>query len=402
MRRKENILNEKGFLNTLNNSIFKSKKKQVSEIDIFEGHLLHALMDNIPDSIYFKDLQSRFIRTNKAHAKYFGFEDPQELIGKTDFDFFSIEHAQPAYEDEQEVIRTGKPVYKEEKEIWPDGRISWVLTVKAPFRDEDGNIIGTLGISRNITERKQFEEELIKAKEKAEENDRLKTIFLQNISHEVRTPLNALMGFSYLIEKHIDQPEKLIKYTKIINKSSEHLLEMINGLLDISRIEAGQISLNLEKYNLNFLLDEINTYFINHKKQLKKDDIELVCKKFPRTAKSITLTDPPKLKQIFINLIQNAFKFTSSGSIEFGYMNSNEEKLSFYVKDTGPGIPKERQTIIFERFVQGNKEDDFLQGIGLGLAIVKGLIEIFKGNIWLESELNKGTVFYFSIPVIPD
>ncbi|MBI3466933.1 MAG: PAS domain-containing protein, partial [Planctomycetes bacterium] len=175
------------------------ERRQTEEELIQERYLLHSLMDNVPDAIYFKDAASRFIRINKALADKNGLADPRQAIDKTDFDFFTPEHAQPALEDEQEVMKAGRPIVgKEEKETWPDGGVTWVSTTKLPLRDQEGRICGTFGISRDITRRKLAEEELERAKEAAEAANRAKSEFLANMSHEVRTPLNGIIGMTEL------------------------------------------------------------------------------------------------------------------------------------------------------------------------------------------------------------
>ncbi|MGA2033089.1 MAG: PAS domain-containing protein, partial [Thermoguttaceae bacterium] len=165
-----------------------------------ERYLLHALMDNLPHNIYFKDAASRFIRINRAMAAFFGLKDASEAIGKDDFDYFTEEHARQAMTDEQTIVYTGESVVdKEEKETWPDGRTTWALTTKIPLRDESGRTVGIVGISRDTTERRQVAESLRVAKEAAESASRAKSVFLANMSHEIRTPLNAIIGMSELL-----------------------------------------------------------------------------------------------------------------------------------------------------------------------------------------------------------
>ncbi len=245
----------------------------------------------------------------------------------------------------------------------------------------------------------KLNQELIEAKEKALESERLKNQFLQNISHEIRTPLNAIIGFSELLPTYFDDKERLIEFTEIINNSSVDLLQIINDILDIAKIESGQVAINWEIVNIKTMLNNIEVFFSEYQKQLHKSHIEFIMN-FPcdNVTKQIQF-DSGKLKQILTNLLSNAFKFTNTGKIEVGYKGLSDTHITMYVSDTGIGISRELQAQIFDRFIQA--EDNYTQkqkGTGLGLSIVKGLIELLGGNIWLESELNKGSTFTFSIP----
>jgi len=255
---------------------------------------------------------------------------------------------------------------------------------------------------RDITEVKAKEQELTKAKEKAEENDRLKTAFLQNMSHEIRTPMNAIMGFSDLLIYHTDDKEKLKSFSEIINQRCIDLLEIINDILDISKIESGQLTINIEDCNIKELLTELDFFFQEHQKRIGKEHIQFHLQ-YPDNKNIITIqTDKVKLKQILINLIGNAFKFTDKGSIECG-CKLNHHQLLFYISDTGIGIPPEKHEMIFERFSQLNHATAKNSGgTGLGLSIAKGLANLLGGQIWLESVPNKGTTFYFSVNSNPN
>ncbi len=254
-------------------------------------------------------------------------------------------------------------------------------------------------IINDITYRKQVEEALIKSKEKAEESDRLKTAFLQNMSHEIRTPMNAIMGFSSLLVDNYNNKAKLEQFSEIINQRSKDLLEIINDILDISKIESGQLTVSKEYCNLNELFAELTAFFKEYQKRSGKEQIKFNLYPPSGPSANAIVTDKTKLRQIFINLISNAFKFTETGKIEGGCKLDENQRLVFYVSDTGLGIPQDKQEIIFDRFAQLNLSSSKLMGgTGLGLSIVKGLVELLGGGIWLESEIEKGTTFYFSIP----
>ncbi len=297
------------------------------------------------------------------------------------------------------------------EELMSTGRVK---NLEAKFRKKNGEVLTglmscsiiklkgvphVLSITRDIEKIKGFEAELILAKEKAQENDRLKTVFLQNMSHEIRTPMNAIMGFSELLSEGDIDKEKIQSYTSIIRQRSGDLLEIINEILDLSKIESGLSPVNIESCNLDSLCKEIYDFFIKHRETLGKTNIAFTYKENPNMQSSIIHTDRIKLKQIFINLLTNAFKFTSEGRIEFGFRTESSGKLIFYVLDSGIGIAKEKHEFIFQRFTQIDIGNTRLQsGTGLGLAIVKGLLELMGGSIWVESAPRAGTTFYFSIP----
>jgi signal transduction histidine kinase/CheY-like chemotaxis protein len=238
-------------------------------------------------------------------------------------------------------------------------------------------------------------------KEKAQESDRLKTAFLQNVSHEIRTPMNAIMGFSKLLSKNYNNKPKLEKFSVIINQRCKDLLDIINDLLDIAKIESGQLTFKMEECNLKELFDELIAFYTEYQKRIGKQHIQLNLQDLSTLTNHTIISDKVKLKQIFINLINNAFKFTNIGKIEGACKIDDHDKLIFYVSDTGIGIPDEKQQLVFDRFAQLSPgEDRLVSGTGLGLSIVKGLVELMGGEIWLESKIGVGTTFYFSLPYI--
>ncbi len=255
---------------------------------------------------------------------------------------------------------------------------------------------------RDITKQKSIENELRTAKEKAEESDRLKSAFLQNMSHEIRTPMNAIMGFSQLMQKNLNNPKKLEHFSEIINQRCDDLLNLIDDLLDIAKIESGGISLSPEQCNLRAIFNDIYFFFKEYQKRIGKEHIELKSN-IGSIPQSLNIyIDQPKLKQIFINLINNSFKFTEQGYIEFGCSVISNNEVNFYVRDTGIGIPADKHHFIFERFAQVyHGPEKVFGGTGLGLSIVKGLVEAMEGKIWVESEPGKGAAFNFSIKCLP-
>jgi CheY-like chemotaxis protein len=242
-------------------------------------------------------------------------------------------------------------------------------------------------------------QELIAAKEKAEDSDRLKSAFLANISHEIRTPMNAIVGFSDLLLMPGLESEKQELYAGIIKQRSFDLLNIINDILDISIIEAGQMKINEEPCNIGEVLSDI---YLNCKViwiDSGKSNVSLSYNNQLIEKGIRVITDSKRLRQILLNLLGNAFKFTSDGSIEYGCMLKENDTILFYVSDTGIGIEPSKKDIIFQRFRQAEDTTTRLYGgAGLGLSISKGLLELMGGNIWVDSEQGKGSTFYFTIP----
>lgn len=244
-------------------------------------------------------------------------------------------------------------------------------------------------LEQKVVERTQ---DLNLAKETAERNDRLKTIFLQNLSHEIRTPLNGIFGFTQLLKLNLEENENYVHYIDMIENSGEQMLSMINDLVILSKIESGHnIEIHKEEVNLNEMLDEIILIF----QPRIKDKGLRIFKKVEIPNDFVFKTDKEKVFQVLKNLINNAIKYTPEGYIEIGTFY-NDLKLELFVKDTGVGISKDLQKVVFERFVQGKTNHNRpFEGSGLGLSISKALIEALGGRIWVESEPEKGSVFKF-------
>lgn len=374
-----------------------TRRKQAEDALEQEQSLLQTFMDNTPDHIYFKDKESRFIRINKAQTNLFHLSDAREAIGKTDAEFFTEEHAQQAYKDEREVIRSGKPMAaKEEKETWPSGEETWVSTTKAPLFDKAGQIMGTFGISRDITERMRAQAELQAAKEAAEYADRAKSDFLANMSHELRTPLNAIIGFAEILRDEIIGPIRPEQRELVvdIHTSGRHLLNMINDILDLSKIEAGTMDLDFETFSVVDAMEEVNTIVnaLASKKQIQ------LAQEFDQ---DITVTaDKTKFKQILYNLLANGVKFTNEDGRVTTKFEISDNSLLIQVIDTGVGISPEDQEMLFQAFTQvDTSKARAHEGTGLGLALTKRLVELHGGEIWVESTVGEGSTFSFTLPM---
>ena len=497
-----------------------------------ERYLLHALMDNLPHSIYFKDVQSRFIRINKALAHYFGLSDAADALGKSDFDYFAEEHAQEAKADEERVMRSQEPlVDKEERETWPDGHETWVTTTKLPLYNEQGDVVGTFGISRDITEQKRaaealrtsemkyrtlydssrdaimlvtpgagfqsgnpaaielfgcrseeeftsctpaslspelqpdgtpstvkaqqmmaiameegshlFEwkhkrldgsefyatvlltrmelegtrllqatvrdvtdekraaEALHAAKEAAETANRAKSAFLANMSHEIRTPMNVIIGMSELV---LDTPlsAEQREYLLALQESSEALLSLINDILDFSKIEAGKLDLEAMPFDLHESLGD-TTKWLAMRAHAK--GLELACRIRPDVPITV-VGDQARLRQVVVNLLGNAIKFTDQGEVVLEVRRQSvcdgHVLLHFLVTDTGVGIPKEKLEAIFDAFEQADTTTTRrFGGTGLGLAISSKLVGLMSGRIWAESVVGQGSTFHFTARFTP-
>jgi len=388
------------------------ESKQAEHELIEQRALLEALMDNTPDHIYFKDADSRFMMISAATARSFGFDDPSEVIGKTDFDFFTEEHARPAFESEQEIMRTGVPVVDlEEKETRLDGRETWASTTKLPRTDREGHVIGTFGISRDITTRKQAEKELREANAalekamaravelavEADSANRAKSEFLANMSHEIRTPMNGVIGMiGLLLDTELDEDQR--HYAETVSASGESLLALLNDILDFSKIEAGSVELELLDFDIRVLLDDFAAMpaLRAHEKGL-----EFICAVAPDVPAYLQ-GDPGRLRQVLLNLAGNALKFTHEGeiSVRAGLVAETDADVvvRFSVKDTGVGIAPEKQARMFEKFTQADASTTRrFGGTGLGLAISKRLVELMGGEIGVTSEEGRGSDFWFTV-----
>ncbi len=521
-------------------------RKQAADALRKEQALMQALMDNLPDNVYFKDATSHFLRVNHAMARTFGLSDPAQLVGKCDADFFAGEHAEQALANEQEIIRTGQPLINvEEKETWPDGSETWVSTTKMPMRDSAGRIIGTCGVSRNITDRKQAqeklraseakfrfifeslpvglswnvpgndesrivnaehvrltgissseanvpgiftsrthpddrarqaalvekvnageidqfaldkrylhpdgqvvwvrlsrrhcrdgsgrlaqelnalvditelklkEEELRRATETAEKANQAKSAFLAMMSHEIRTPMNGVIGMTSLL---LDTPltREQQEFVETIRVSGDTLLTIINDILDYSKIESGRLELETAPFVLRECIEGALDLLAAKAAEKGIDLLYEINDGVPGTIKG----DATRLRQILVNLLGNAVKFTArgevaltvtategavglSGTAPVGSGSSlgavQPVKLLFSVRDTGIGIAPEAVSRLFQSFTQADASTTRRYGgTGLGLAISKRLAELMNGNMWVESEVGRGSTFNFELPM---
>ncbi|HBJ39163.1 MAG TPA: hypothetical protein DDZ51_31335, partial [Planctomycetaceae bacterium] len=388
-----------------------------------ERQWLQTLLDNMPDSIYFKDRDSRFIRVGAGMAKKFGLPSSDAVIGLTDADVFTPEHAKPARENELEIMRTGVPVINRiERETWPDRDDSWCTSTKLPLKDATGQTIGTFGISRDITALKKTQDELAAARDAADAANRAKSDFLANMSHEIRTPMNAIIGMSELLSQTRLTREQH-DFLDLVREAADSLLRLLNDILDFSKIEASK--LELERIPLS-LRDTVGKTGQTLSLRAAEKGLELICRIAPDIPDRL-IGDPGRLRQILINLIGNALKFTDKGeilvdvcrdhtsrgqsslpdvsAIPTGDQGSTGEsmakgnglRLRFSVRDTGIGIPEDKRESVLAAFTQADSSTTRRYGgTGLGLTISAQLAKLMGGDFWLESEVGVGTTFFFT------
>ena len=318
-----------------------------------------------------------------------------EVIGKNPRMLKSGEHSTDFYRELWQEIKAGNLWRGEFHNRKKNGDLYWEEAIISPILDKNGKIIHFVAVKEDITEKKKMLDDLLQAKEKAEESDRLKTEFLHNISHEVRTPMNAIIGFAEMLNNTDLSDEKRNYFTQVINQSSNRLLAIITNIIAISTIESGQEKVREREVNLNTILKNV-------KEELKFNVLEGNVKLDYTTTLSdydaTIITDETKLVQILLHLTNNALKFTTQGYVRYGY-RLKENFLEFFIEDTGVGISEEKHKLIFERFRQAesNTAQEY-GGTGLGLSISKAYIELLGGTIWLESRPGKGSIFYFSLP----
>ncbi len=391
-----NIQNKKIKENRLELLLTKEKADRNIEMVLNSQSLAHicSYSTNLNET----DLEKSSWECSPEFYKIFGIDEtyPHTIAGWASF--IHPDHSEELIAYHEYVVKNRISFSREYKIIRiNDGVERWVKGTGELVHDEQGKPVRMHGAIQDITELKKTEDELIKAKEKAEESDRLKSAFLANMSHEIRTPMNGILGFAELLKEPDLTGDQQIKYIDIIEKGGARMLNIINDIVDISRIESNLVNLSTSETDINKKIEYIHAFF---KPEAKQKHIKLDYTAPLPTDEANVIIDREKTYAILSNLVKNAIKFTDKGSIEIGY-TKKDDNLEFYVKDTGIGIHYDRQEAIFERFIQADVEDkNAYQGAGLGLSISKAYIEMMDGKIWVESEFGKGSTFYFTIPYI--
>ncbi len=371
---------------------------------LYQSEMLKKnILENIPDLMWLKDINGIYLACNPMMEKFLGVK-AENIIGKSDFDFFKPEEAKLILKQDLETIKANEPVIRE---VWlsfkgDNKKILYEMT-HTTVKADDGSLIGVLGTTHDITKRKENEDELIDAQLRAETANRSKSEFLANMSHEIRTPMNAILGFTEILQR-LETDSKKSHYIDTINSSGKSLLHLINDILDLSRIESGKMELQNHSISIKTLATELDSLF-SQKVYDKGLSFEYI---FDENIPDVIIIDESRLRQVLINLIGNAVKFTHQGFIKLVIKSeriddasSNRVNLTLTVSDSGIGIPKEQQAIIFSSFsqVKGQKETLY-GGTGLGLTITLKVIQLMKGKISVEGDTGVGTSFNVFIPDI--
>jgi len=362
-----------------------------------EQILLRSLIDAVPNLIFYKNKDSVYIGCNHAFADYMGFKE-SEIIGHTDIDLLGAERAVAYHESDRKLLEMKKLILNEELITYPDGSQLRYETIKTTFNDINGNVQGIIGISHDITARYEMEEQLMIAKDKAEESNRLKTAFLANMSHEIRTPLNAIIGFSNLLVFDDLTTEDKEVYSRLISQSGDSLANLVNDIVDMAKIESGQIDVEKNPFNVNDLMTDLLILYRERVIQLESP-IVIRYNSDPSYQDLLLNSDRFRINQVIMNLVNNSLKFSEQGEISFGFYVDNEN-CYFTIQDQGIGIKEESLKVIFDAFTQvdGTYSRQY-GGVGLGLSISKRLVGLMGGKIWVESQPEVGSTFTFSIPL---
>ena len=364
------------------------------KIDEEQIRKLSAAVDQSPVSIVITDLNGSIEYFNPKFTELTGYT-LNDTKGKTPSVLKSGFTSDDEYKNLWETIKSGNVWKGEFKNVRKDSSTYWEAAFISPVRNLYGDISHYIAVKEDISEKKQILQELIEAKNKAEEANVLKSHFLTNMSHEIRTPMNGILGFLELLKDVDLTSTEREEYIEIINKSGHRLLDTINDIIEMSRIESGNLNLDSQTLNVNDVLKDLFKFF---KAQTDQKGIAFIPAFQNQKSIHFLNTDRSKLESILTNLIKNAIKFTDNGFIELDLKRASQS-LVFSVKDTGRGIPENRLAAIFERFIQADlKNTRGHEGSGLGLSISKAYVDFLGGTIWVESEVGKGTTFYFSLP----
>jgi len=360
-----------------------------------EIYTLRTVIEQGPSAIIITNAEGNIEFVNNKYTELTQFKS-EEVIGKQPRIFNKGHLSDDQLDDLWNTLKSGKTWEGKFLNQRKDNTSFWEETSISAVKNPDGTVSNYILIQNDVSEKEHIITDLIHAKEKAEESDILKSAFLANMSHEIRTPLNSIIGFSELMAEIDFDQSQLLHFASIINNSGNKLLSIITDIMDLSRIEAGEVKVNSSKLSVNQLIHTIQKEF--HNKAIEKG-LEIKIDNTYNNDELYVNSDENKLRQILINFVGNAIKFTDKGVIEIGMQKLND-LVKIYVKDTGIGVPPEYTNQIFERFRQ--VESAYSRkygGNGLGLAISKALIELLGGNVGMETDYGNGSTFYFTLPL---
>jgi len=381
------------------------KKKTIiaedSPTQIENLKVIREITENLWELVFKTDLEGIYLWVNPAHTLYVGY-DQVELIGRSFFEFIHPEDQDKIIKLFRERMAEGIQYAVEFKFQHAEGHFIW-MECTANFIPGETEASGSIVFAAHeITERKDFESELIQGRDKALKSDSLKSSFLANMSHDIRTPMNAIIGFSELLkEKELTEEERM-KFLDQITKNGESLLNLVNDIIDVSKIEVGVLAIHKANCPINHICHELYEIYSGYLALKAKKQVTLVFTSGFEDKNQMIETDPLRFRQIISNLLSNAIKFTEKGTIEFGYALTKENTLQFFVRDSGIGIPREEHDRIFDQFVRVESVmEQNQEGTGLGLTISRNLTTLLGGKMWLESQVGKGSTFYFTLPYSP-
>lgn len=375
-------------------------KKQAED----ESRKLLKALEQSPISAMITDLDGHIVYANHKAAEVTGFT-MQEMMGKIPNIIEPYENDTDHYQIIWDAIKnkgTWEGEYQNRNKV---GEQYWEYAKVSSIKNSRGKTTHYLYLKEEISERKHIESELRRAKILAEESDKLKTAFLANMSHEIRTPMNAIIGFTEMLRTDDYSKEEHDEFFSLIIENSRNLLKTIDNIIDIAKIEAGQLKISKSRCSANKILYDNYYAFEKKKAKLDKAMIRFEARQYKENENLYFQSDPIRIKQVLNNLIENAFKYTFEGTVEVGYnliTDDGREYIDFYVKDSGEGVASGKMESIFRRFTQAS--EDYMSttgGTGLGLAISRNIARLMKGDIRLESSVGEGSVFHFLIPYIP-
>jgi PAS domain S-box-containing protein len=366
----------------------------------YKLRILSKAIRNSPVCVLITDPEGNIEYVNPAFVNSTGYSFA-EVMGENMNIINSGHHEESFFSDMWNQIKSGGDWQGEILNRKKDGTNFWEFVSISSVQNRHGEITNYVAIKDDISNRKLVEEAQKKAMEKAEENDRLKSAFLANMSHEIRTPLNAIVGLSDLLSEPELSFQEKEKFSAVIKENSDILIQLIDDIIDVSKIEAGYLVMRPALSSINNLMEDIYQTFLLQVKD-RENDLQFLLNKDGSAREIFTVVDARRLRQVITNLISNALKFTDNGIVEFGCRMEGKDQILFYVKDTGPGIPAGKHGLIFERFGQvDDSGTKCYRGAGLGLSISQSLVKLMGGSIWVDSREGKGACFSFTIPYQP-